>query len=306
MADLQPSIFISYAHEDAGLAHALAAALEAAGARVWLDQGELLIGDSLIDRISEAIAEFDFVAALVSPASVESNWCRKERALAMSKQLRRRPRRVTVLPLRVADVAMPPSLADVNWLQLDPEALDHCAVRVVKDAARHLGLTAAPPTPGHGARRSSRDWTAAARVVSNDEPVRIVGVDTEGVGRPRNDVTRGSGLYRVPLVLNRVPPEVWSARFADAWNSPPAWTSMHRPGIASVHGDRIVLDSTTIDELERYHLQTLQLVVRQLNETTAQHLRAERARAEAAEQAAAEHDRQIREIAERLRFDEAE
>jgi len=81
---------------------------------------------------------------------------------------------------------------------------------------------------------------------------------------------------------------------------------MHRPGIASVHGDRIVLDSTTIDELERYHLQTLQLVVRQLNETTAQHLRAERARAEAAEQAAAEHDRQIREIAERLRFDEAE
>ena len=28
---------------------------------------------------------------------------------------------------------------------------------------------------------------------------------------------------------------------------------MHRPGIASVSGDRIILDGTTVEELERYH-----------------------------------------------------
>ncbi len=81
---------------------------------------------------------------------------------------------------------------------------------------------------------------------------------------------------------------------------------MHRPGIASVQGDRIVLDGTTIDELERYHLKTLKLVVRQLNERTGQYLRTERERVEAAQQAAAEHDRQVRETAQRLRFDEDE
>jgi len=51
MVDIQPSIFISYAHEDRALADAFAKALEDEGARVWLDQGELLIGDSLIERI---------------------------------------------------------------------------------------------------------------------------------------------------------------------------------------------------------------------------------------------------------------
>lgn len=107
MAARQPSIFVSYAHEDAVLAREFAKAMEAEGARGWLDQGELLIGDSLIDRISEAIAEFDFVAAMVSPSSVESNWCRKEVALAMSKQPRRGGRRVTLLPLRVGDEAVP-------------------------------------------------------------------------------------------------------------------------------------------------------------------------------------------------------
>ncbi len=141
-------------------------------------------------------------------------------------------------------------------------------------------------------------------MASDDEPVRLVGVDTEQVGRPRNDGRRGSGLYRIPLLLNRVPPTVWSENFADAWNSPPAWTSMHRPGIASVQGDRIVLDGSTIDELERYHLQTLKLVVQQLNKRTKQHLRTEREHAEAAEAAAAEHERQVRETAQRLRFGE--
>ncbi len=63
---------------------------------------------------------------------------------------------------------------------------------------------------------------------------------------------------------------------------------MHRPGIASVQGDRIVLDGTTIDELERYHLKTLKLVVRQLNERTGQYVRTERERVEAAQQAAAD------------------
>jgi len=67
-----------------------------------------------------------------------------------------------------------------------------------------------------------------------------------------------------------------------------------------------VLDGTTIDELERYHLKTLKLVVRQLNERTGQYLRTERERVEAAQQAAAEHDRQVRETAQRLRFDENE
>jgi hypothetical protein len=30
------------------------------------------------------------------------------------------------------------------------------------------------------------------------EPIEIIGVDTPNVGTPRNDGTRGSGLYRVP------------------------------------------------------------------------------------------------------------
>jgi hypothetical protein len=301
----EPSIFVSYAHEDAALATALAEALKSCGARVWLDQGELLIGDSLIQRISDAIAEFDFVAALVSDASVQSNWCQKELALAMSKQLRRGTGRVTVLPLRVGDVTMPTSLVDVKWVQLDADNLGAAARVVVDHAGRHLETAENRATPKSAGGRDRRPISSArGATVADDVPVTIVGVDIAGVTKPRLDGTRGSGLYRVPLQLNRVPPKFWSDNFGHTWDHPPVFTTMHRPGIGSIHGDRIVLDGTTIEEVEQYHVTTLKLVVRRLNEMTDTHLAAERQRREAEQIAAAEHERQVADIASRLRFDD--
>ena len=296
MSTTQPSIFISYAHEDAALAESLAHVLEAQGARVWIDQGELLIGDSLIERIAEAIAEFDFVAALVSDASVGSNWCRKEIALAMSKQLSRGARRVTVLPLRVGGVQMPASLTDVKWLDLNPTDLHACAVQVVRDAARHLDQN-----PQQALTHRPLATTADAGL---GKPVRITGVDTNGVVAPRNDGSPGSALYRVPLLLNRAPHPFWNANFSHVWDNPPVWTTMHRPGIASVQGDRIVLDRTTIEELERYHLTTLESVIRSLNDMTAAHVAQERAQSDAAKRARVEHERRVQEAAEKLKFDD--
>lgn len=303
MPTSEPAIFVSYAHEDSDLAHRFAAALQTNGARVWLDQGELLIGDSLIERIAEAIAEFDFVAALVSESSVQSNWCRKEIALAMSKGLKRGQRAVTVLPLRVGEVEMPPSLADVKWLPLDPNSLGTAAKQVVADATRHLERQVAT---SHSApdRTETARTTRHQQVVASDSPVKIIGVDTDAMGRPRNDGTRGIALYRVPLLLNRVPPAEWSRAFPAAWNSPPAFTTMHRPGIASVNGNRIVLDGTTIEELEQYHLTTLKLVVRQLNEAMDELRQRECGALEAKEFSEQEHDNRVRDAISRLNFED--
>jgi len=40
---------------------------------------------------------------------------------------------------------------------------------------------------------------------------------------------------------------------------------MHRPGIASVVGDTIVLDGTSLDEVKRYHRETLKLALSETN-----------------------------------------
>jgi hypothetical protein len=114
------SVFISYAHEDAELARWFARELQAAGYRVWIDEGELRVGDSLIERISTGIRGAQFVLALVSTASVDSNWCRRELSMAISGELR--PTGVRVLRVRVGDVEMPATLEGVFYQSVDPAA----------------------------------------------------------------------------------------------------------------------------------------------------------------------------------------
>ncbi len=105
-----PSIFLSHNSSDKPFVRQLAERLTAAGAVVWLDEAELQIGDSLIERISDAVETIDFVAAILSPRSVTSRWVKKELSLAMNKEIS--GRRVTVLPILIEPCDLPDSLRD--------------------------------------------------------------------------------------------------------------------------------------------------------------------------------------------------
>lgn len=128
------TVFVSYSHADKKLADAVARGLEERGLGVWIDSKGLRIGDSIITRIATAIAEGDFLLALVSAASRNSNWCRKEIALAMTEGINNR--RVTVLPLRVGDVEMPPELNAPSCTRRRPER-----------ACRSTGSSSPRPAP---------------------------------------------------------------------------------------------------------------------------------------------------------------
>lgn len=135
------------------------------------------------------------------------------------------------------------------------------------------------------------------------EPIKIVGVITESVSRPRGDGTAGSALYRVPIRLSSRPGPAWAAHFAATWDNPPRWTGMHRPGIARVSGDTLTLDGTTMEEVEQYHSETLRHVVAKVNADVAQHERDAHARAERDAEEARKHEATVSEIGSRLNFE---
>ncbi len=135
------------------------------------------------------------------------------------------------------------------------------------------------------------------------DPIRITGIIIEGVTQPRNDGTRGSALYTVPLQLSRRPSEEWAGLFVQTWDRPPRFTTMHRPRIASVSGDRIILSGTTMREIEDYHLDTLKLVVERVNALSLELEKANQKRAEENERKAQEHRSEVRDIGNRLKFD---
>ena len=79
---------------------------------------------------------------------------------------------------------------------------------------------------------------------------------------------------------------------------------MHRPGIARVVGDTIILDGTTMHELEEHHARTLRLCVERVNDQEAEYLERMRAQQQRADDERQRHQQEIDEIADRLRFDD--
>jgi hypothetical protein len=130
------SAFVSYAHEDQEFVLALVERLQAQGLEIRYDGIVLEIGDSLIQVISDEISEGDFVIAVVSPASVNSEWCRKELAIAATEGIDQR--RVKVLPVRFQGAAMPSMLRDTYWADADVDDLETLARRLAKAMQAHV------------------------------------------------------------------------------------------------------------------------------------------------------------------------
>lgn len=97
--------FLSHNHADKDFVRKLARDLENHGVRCWLDEAEMQIGDSLIQKIRKGIDSVDFFVVVLSPNSVESPWVVNELDVAMNHQINGRP--IKVLPVLLKECEPP-------------------------------------------------------------------------------------------------------------------------------------------------------------------------------------------------------
>ncbi len=102
---MKPGIFLSHNVNDKEFVRKLAHDLDCHGCRVWLDEAELKIGDSLIEKIREGIDGVNYVAVILSPNSVQSKWVQKEIDVAMTLEIS--GKNIKVLPLMLERCELP-------------------------------------------------------------------------------------------------------------------------------------------------------------------------------------------------------
>ncbi|MEX1232205.1 MAG: toll/interleukin-1 receptor domain-containing protein [Planctomycetaceae bacterium] len=90
-------IFLSHNTNDKDFVRKLSLDLEAHGVKTWLDEAEIKVGESLIEKIRLGIDEMEYLAVILSPDSVASPWVQREVDVAMNQEIYNR--RVKVLPL---------------------------------------------------------------------------------------------------------------------------------------------------------------------------------------------------------------
>lgn len=99
------SVFISHSWSDKPLARNLAETIRKFAIHVWLDEAEIKIGDSLIEKIRAGIDQVDYVLALLSPQAVVSEWVKRELDIAINDEIE--GKRVKVLPILAAQCTLP-------------------------------------------------------------------------------------------------------------------------------------------------------------------------------------------------------
>jgi len=140
-------------------------------------------------------------------------------------------------------------------------------------------------------------------IINSFDPIKIINIIYDDITEPINNGTRGSALYSIPFKLSRFPTSYWIEYFIKTWKNPPRFTPMHRKGIAKVIGDTIVLDGTTIEEVKKYHLETLNLSIERAN-VECQKLEKNNQEKEAYRlRKTQSHKENVRKIARDLKFD---
>jgi hypothetical protein len=91
----------------------LAKNLRRSGVRVWFDQWEIKVGDSIVQKINDGISSHSYLGVVLSPAAVRSPWVRSELSAGLVRELH--TRRVVVLPILHRNCRMPPLLQPKHY-----------------------------------------------------------------------------------------------------------------------------------------------------------------------------------------------
>ena len=130
------SIFLSHNRFDKPFVRKLTSDLQRLGVRVWFDEAEIQIGDSLIEKIQEGIDQMDYVGVVLSSNSINSEWVRKEVEIAMTHEIN--GRRVKVLPMLLETCELPGFLQG----KLYADFRDHASYQnELAKVADRLGVT---------------------------------------------------------------------------------------------------------------------------------------------------------------------
>lgn len=148
-------IFISYSHADAAFVTNLAANLVKRNTHVWVDTWELNVGDSILNKVQQAIQESSALLVVLSKASVASEWCRKELNAGLMRELDEK--RVLVLPVLVDDCDIPIFLREKMYADFRTN-FDLGLKAIVEAVARVTNLEQGRIQEGNTATDWAEDW----------------------------------------------------------------------------------------------------------------------------------------------------
>ena len=237
-----PKVFVSYSWEDEShkqWVKSLTDRLIENGIDATLDQYDLTLGDRLPVFMEQSIATADYVLIICTPTYKEKADNRKggvgyEGHIISAELFAKGNERKFIPVIRKGSIntSLPIYLSGKLGIDLTESSDDE---NNFKDLV--TTLWGAKSKPALGAKPAYLTNSSISKTTAKEEEngeISILGIITDRVTIPKMDGTRGAALYSIPFKLSKSPSRIWKQFFIASWNCPPSFTTMHRPGIASV------------------------------------------------------------------------
>lgn len=258
-----PSVFLSHSSKDKFFAQKIAETLRLYGVTVWIDEAEIKIGDSLIDKISKAIDAVDYIAVLLSHNSVNSPWVQKELQIAMTKEIGEKT--VIVLPILIEQCPIPPYLSDKLYADFTDAENFEAPLSKLLHALGVAKPTVIPSTPPP---KTVKQPTPVVPVVEPElegfVDVKIKRLDKSRLYKPDPEMA----LYHVYFELSVHPPQEWVQIF-EAERQFPRHTMWRHAWIE----DKYIVVHCAPEEVKKYHLNDIKEDVDNSNTKYREYLR---------------------------------
>ncbi|MEO6080495.1 MAG: TIR domain-containing protein [Steroidobacteraceae bacterium] len=155
-----PTVFISYASQDAALANAVVVAVEQSGITCWIAPRDVEPGALYADEIIRAINDCIVVVVVLSAQSIASHHVGKELERASSKRRR-------IIALRTDTTALPRAfeyfLSESQWIDVGTGGIEPAAAKLAEAIHRHHGSSLESSIDG------SRTGAVARKITSTTE-----------------------------------------------------------------------------------------------------------------------------------------
>lgn len=305
VADSCPTVFISYSWDDdehRRWVKDFADQLLSDGINAVVDQYDLSLGDRLTQFMEQSITDADFVLIICTPlykekADKRTGGVGYEGHIISDELFNHHNERkfIPVLRRGTLEAALPKFCAGKLSIDLSGSPVSqeqyHDLLDTIFGKKKKPTIGKKTSTVGPFQKNSEQY-----------EAIRILDIIRNEVTTPKMNGSRGSALYSIPFQLSKTPSKLWKRLFVTTWNRPPRFTSMHRPGIASVIGSKIILNGTTIDEVKKYHRDTLLLCVEEANKIEQELEEKENRLKEQKEKCKQQHFQYVSDLADEIKF----
>ena len=111
------TVFVSHRVADEDAAERLAVELRDRGHEVWLDTWKIGLGDSIVEKMNDGLADSSYLVLCYSSAGSTSPWMSREWMSVLARQLSGTG--VRLLPVRLSGGSPPAILADFKYADLN-------------------------------------------------------------------------------------------------------------------------------------------------------------------------------------------